>query len=75
MLKCVCYDFVGDILYLALKSGEILLFNAKTSPCTPTELWMPLNAKQEVTCATIVSHETINHTYSYDKCTENRLKQ
>ena len=54
MLKCVCYNFEENILYLSLQTGEILVFNADCNPCIPQELWIPLNSKQEVTCITIV---------------------
>lgn len=55
MLESVLYNMPEEVLYLLLKTGEILIYNTKTKPCTPLEMWAPSNRQQETSCLDMAS--------------------
>ena len=55
MLKDVAYNVRENVMYTLLHTGEILIFNANTNPCSATQLWVPSHAAENVTCISMVS--------------------
>lgn len=44
-----------EVFYVALKTGEIVVYDTRLNPCIPVEFWAPSNAQQEITCLDMVS--------------------
>lgn len=50
-----------EVFYVALKTGEIVVYNTRLNPCIPCESWVPSNNQQEVTCIDMVRKQRDLH--------------
>ena len=61
LLHDVVYSLCDRLIFVLLKTNDVLVFSANTNPCSAKELWVP-NKRNKINCIAMVSTCFYRHT-------------
>ena len=54
VLTDIVYDPNNESIYTAMATGDVLVFNTSSNPCTATQLWVPALPDDCVVCLALL---------------------